>query len=415
VKLPKLLLSAITALSFQAIAQENLKATQEKAAAGDPAAQASLGWRYHLGQGVPKDDNRALELLRASVAAGNASGMTNLADFYYRGDLVPRDLSRAADLNEQAATTKCGKPDEQSCKAVLRGKVNLGLMLVVGDGRPKDERRAVELFKAALSAGYAEADAKAALAGMALNGEGMRPDSQLSIRLFKELAAAGDLEAMRNLGTIYRRGLAGVPVNIDEAKRWYTQAAPKDPASRTALAELLAPQQDPLAAGAQAQRQLLQQQRDEKAFADAIQDTKRRLDQRAFEHTKRLYYAAKAAGIRMTSVASALAGVNVGRRTSGVWELKVDQSLDGPYLVTVLDFLDREAMFAVEGKGTYSVRGYLRDPQFDKSGTFAADCRYQVYVGQRSKFYPCAAYLNGELDGQVERDLKEMLAADIKG
>lgn len=412
---PSLLLFFAIALSFQVAAQDDLKTTKEKVSNGDPAAMASLGWRYHLGQGVPKDDKRAFELLRSAVAAGNAQGMTNLADFYYRGVLVPRDLSKAADLNEQAASMKCGAPSAQSCEPVLRGKVNLALMLTVGDGRPKDQKRAVELFKEALSSGYEGTDAKIALAGMAINGEGMQPDSQLAIRLFKEAASAGDFESARNLGTIYLRGLAGVQVDLSEAKRWYAQAAPKDPASRSVLTDLQARERDPLSAGAQAQRNLLQTQRNKRTFEEEIKVTQRRLAQRSADHTKRLYFAAKAAGIRMSSVASALTSANMGRRTSGVWELMVDEQLDGPYLVTVVDFLNREVTFAVEGKGTYSVRGYLRDPQFEKSGQFAADCKYQIYLGQRSKFYPCGPFLYGELDGQVERDLKEMLVADIEG
>jgi uncharacterized protein len=403
------------ALPLQAAAQDDLRTVQEKAARGDPAAQSSLGWRYHLGQELPKDDQKALELLRSSVAKGNAAGMTNLADFYYEGILVPRDLAKAADLNEQAAATKCGGTGEQSCRAVLRAKVNLALMLTVGDGRPKNLRRAVQLFKDAIANGYDGIDAKLALAGMAIKGEGMQPDSLLSLRLFKEVASTGNVDAAQSLGTIYYRGLAGVPVDLREAKRWYTLAAPKDASSRAALLEIEAIEADPLAVGARSQRQLLRSQGDEKAFQDTIAATQRRLGEITNEHLRRLYFAAKSAGIRMTPVAAALGPVNAGRRTTGVWELIVDEQIDGPFLVAVLDFSDRELMFAVEGKGTYTASGYLRDPQFRNTGHFAADCKFQVYLGKNSKLYPCSSYFNGELNDQVDRDLREMLATDIKG
>lgn len=55
------------------------------AAHGDAQAQSNLGWLYHNGKGVTRDDAEAVRLFKLSADAGNADGEANLARMYELG------------------------------------------------------------------------------------------------------------------------------------------------------------------------------------------------------------------------------------------------------------------------------------------------------------------------------------------
>jgi hypothetical protein len=172
--------------------------------------------------------------------------------------------------------------------------------------------------------------------------------------------------------------------------------------------------QDVLSAGAKAQQEELQTQSAEKEQQAVVQRVEEELQSRTAQYAVALYHSAKAAGIRMAPVEPAINEMNIGRRNSGVWDLTISEQLDGPYLVNVNDFGSVTPTFNVEGKGLYEVTGYLRDPQFEQTGKFSGDCKYQLYIGQQSKLYSCGPYLNGQLSQKIMQDLKEMFVASIK-
>jgi TPR repeat protein len=68
---------------------------QKAAEQGDAAAQSALGMAYALGEGVPKDDARAAELLRASAVNGFFVAQEELGNAYANGDGVPQDYVEA--------------------------------------------------------------------------------------------------------------------------------------------------------------------------------------------------------------------------------------------------------------------------------------------------------------------------------
>lgn len=168
-----------------------------------------------------------------------------------------------------------------------------------------------------------------------------------------------------------------------------------------------------MAEAARAQRNILSVKEKEAQLEAHVKDVTRRLDARTAAFTKVLYESAKAAGIKMAPVKDELAGINMGRRTSGVWELVIAQEIDGPYLVVVGDFMDRRMRFAVDGVGLYGLDGKLRDDQFEKTGVFSPSCRYEVSWTRSSRTYPCQDYLSGKIDQRVYDDMAALLGQSL--
>jgi TPR repeat protein len=65
--------------------EEAIKLWTPLAESGDKVAQASLGLLYQTGQGVPKDQVRAVELFKRSAKQGYPFAFTALANSYYEG------------------------------------------------------------------------------------------------------------------------------------------------------------------------------------------------------------------------------------------------------------------------------------------------------------------------------------------
>jgi TPR repeat protein len=79
------------------------KALDERAKAGDASAQFDLGVLYQTGQqGGAPDQAKALELFQQSANAGHAPALFNLASVYYNGDGVAKDEAKAITLYKQA-------------------------------------------------------------------------------------------------------------------------------------------------------------------------------------------------------------------------------------------------------------------------------------------------------------------------
>ena len=105
---------------------------------GDPEGIYALAECYLLGKGVDKDPKRAVELLAASSALNNPVAMNLLGDVYRRGipGLIEPNLAESLRLFSQAKE-----------RGFLDAQGNLGVLYMNGQGVPKDEKMAVELFR----------------------------------------------------------------------------------------------------------------------------------------------------------------------------------------------------------------------------------------------------------------------------
>ena len=130
----------VTAVSMAAPTATDL---QLAASLGDAAAQVRLGYMYLTGQGVAKDEARAVKLYEAAANQGDTHAQVYLGDMYERG-VVAQDKARAAQLYQDAADQ--GRADAQ---------VLLAHMYKHGRGVIKDDALAVRLFQAAADQGHA--------------------------------------------------------------------------------------------------------------------------------------------------------------------------------------------------------------------------------------------------------------------
>lgn len=70
---------------------------------GHPEAPFLLCLIYLSGNAVPRDDERAMSLLRISAERGHAPAQCNLGEIYLRGDLLPYNEPEAVKWLEKAA------------------------------------------------------------------------------------------------------------------------------------------------------------------------------------------------------------------------------------------------------------------------------------------------------------------------
>lgn len=91
----------------------------------------------------------------------------------------------------------------------------------------RQNTEAAKAYRKAVDAG--NTNAMVELGTLLVNGEGIKKDEVEARLLFEEAANAGDVMGMSNLGALYGAGL-GVPADFATARSWYEKAATAIPA-----------------------------------------------------------------------------------------------------------------------------------------------------------------------------------------
>ncbi len=65
-------------ISASTVTEDKIAQLQREAQEGDPDAQYNLAYLYENGQGVPKDEVRALELYQQAADQGHSAAQANL-------------------------------------------------------------------------------------------------------------------------------------------------------------------------------------------------------------------------------------------------------------------------------------------------------------------------------------------------
>ena len=182
---------------------------------GEFAGCTWVGFMLEGGRGVPADPARAARQYdRACTGAGTASdkeGCAYLAELYRRGVGVPRDPVRAWRLNTQA----CEADQSLGC-------VQLGHQLQAGEGAPRDSAAAVPHFERGCRLNGAAACR--ALAWVFREGQGAPRDHERATALFKQNCdLRSDALSCVNIGYAYQNAL-GVDASAASAVRYYTKA-----------------------------------------------------------------------------------------------------------------------------------------------------------------------------------------------
>ena len=205
------------------------------AAASDADAALFLGVVYDVGQGAPQDPAQAAAWYARAASLGSVPAMFNLGVLYDIGRGVGRDPAQAAQWYERAAQ-----------QGYARAEYNLALMYQDGPGIAQDRKRAQYWFWRA--AGHGITAAQSHLAGYASPPRSALPrrtdspglesfqQAQLALlsrkpeeigraaTLFRAAAEHNNPLAAYDLAYCYENAI-GVPRNVNEALRWYRQAA----------------------------------------------------------------------------------------------------------------------------------------------------------------------------------------------
>lgn len=105
---------------------------------GDPEGLYALAECHLYGKGVEKDPKRAVQLLAAAATLNNPRAMSVLGDVYRRGIPGVLEPNAAESLRLFSQAKELGFLDAQG---------NLGVLYMNGEGVPRDEKMAVELFR----------------------------------------------------------------------------------------------------------------------------------------------------------------------------------------------------------------------------------------------------------------------------
>jgi TPR repeat protein len=185
-------------------------------------------WALLTQAGYAQISETARAQLQKAAEKGEAWAQYELGRLYENGNSVPKDYGKAFEWFQKAAEQEHHNAKNQLAKIIAliteqgdaRAQYNLGERYARGDGVPKNEWKADELYQKAAEKGHVEAKNKLALKAQAGN---VQVDKQSPAEIQKA-AEQGDAEAQYNLGLMYNEG-KGVPQNYFEAAKWYQKAA----------------------------------------------------------------------------------------------------------------------------------------------------------------------------------------------
>jgi TPR repeat protein len=241
------------------------------AAGGYPRAQAAMGIRYVMGQGVPKDNCRALDMFRKAYAQDPKLVANEMGNMYKDGLCVQRDL-RLAQLYYAGSPTPEAKintgnlaresPPEikaqidravqleaqgQFAQAInileplaqrddMHAQEQLAYCYWVGDRAPNHYARAADYLRRASDHG--SGFAKALLGNLYEMGEGVSKDENRAFALYQAAADKKDATGLFFLARANEFGI-GTKKDRNQAIILYTQAGQQGNARGVQLAEFL--------------------------------------------------------------------------------------------------------------------------------------------------------------------------------
>ena len=197
--------------SFISAQTADLETLRNSAEQGDASAQAQIGYRYEIGQGVPQDYAEALKWYQKAAAQGNAYGEYDLGVLYDHGHGVPQDYAEALKWYQQAAD-----------QGNALGEHGLGVLYDNGHGVPQDYTQAVKWYQKAADQGLADAEHN--LGVLYESGHGVTQDYAQALKWYQKAADQGFANAEYAIGFMREFG-QGVPKDDAEALKWYQKAA----------------------------------------------------------------------------------------------------------------------------------------------------------------------------------------------
>jgi TPR repeat protein len=187
---------------------------QESCSKNDPAACVQLGEMFETGSGgVAKDEERAIGLFKVSCDRGSIPGCGCLGRMYLNtsGASLPKNPEKARPLLERACQN--GYP---------RGCRGLGSIYFEGMGVAVDKDLAARTW--AKGCDGCDMGSCAKLAVIVENGDGVPKDDARAFELYQQACSSGIQPACNNLGLFFLRGSAAVPKDVGRARTLFEHA-----------------------------------------------------------------------------------------------------------------------------------------------------------------------------------------------
>ena len=153
----------------------------------------------------------AMQDAEARIKANPKDGpaFTLIGELYAKGLGVKPDIKKAAQNFQKAASA--GDP---------QGQYALAMLMLEGQGTPKDQAGAKKLLETA----SAKVPAASYALGLMLLTDGKPDSDRRAVTLFQDAALRGDTDAQYGLAVLYKEG-RGVPKNAADAAVWMGRAA----------------------------------------------------------------------------------------------------------------------------------------------------------------------------------------------
>ncbi|MEP3888967.1 MAG: tetratricopeptide repeat protein [Hellea sp.] len=180
---------------------------QSAAHAGDPLASYKIGRLHHLGNGVTRSEETALEWYQKAASQNLPEALSVVAYFYVSGTVVPRSEEKAIELYKKAASL--------GYKQAL---------FSLGDIARFDEDYVTAINYYEQGADLGDHGASFILGRMYETGDNVEQSYARAMHYYRQSADTGGALCMAMLGDMYREGL-GVPKSDELAQFWYMKGS----------------------------------------------------------------------------------------------------------------------------------------------------------------------------------------------
>ena len=189
----------------------------EIAAAADTVQSLkSRALRNYKGIGVPVDYRQALSLYLMAAGLGDPDSQYVSGAMLVKGMGGRKDKEEGLRLILQAAEQGKSTPESERV---------LGEAYLLGDGVPKNYKRALQWYR--LSADHGDREAMNELGFMYFTGKGGEQDLEKGARYFEKAAQQGLVVAQYNTGIMYLTGDAEGNVDLIKSYGWLNLSASK--------------------------------------------------------------------------------------------------------------------------------------------------------------------------------------------
>lgn len=194
---------------------QSLKWFKEAGDNGQSEAMVQVGLMFSNGRGLDAPDlQEAFRWFTRAANLNDPDGITALADCYLRGQGVEKDPKRAVELLSTAANIM----NNPRAMNILGGLNRNGL----GDIVKTNPAEAFRLYSRAVDMGYL--DAQGNLGVLYVQGEGVPKDEKKAVELFKDGADKKNAVCQFFYAMCLEGGV-GLPKDVEAAKKYYILAA----------------------------------------------------------------------------------------------------------------------------------------------------------------------------------------------